>query len=71
MAYLDPERRLGFLSETLGSLRAARGRAGIHALAAYTADLGLFQLRRTVPKAVPAGAPLDAYVRHLLAMLQV
>jgi AcrR family transcriptional regulator len=64
------ERRLRFLTETFSALGAARGRARIQALAAYTAYLGLFQLRRTAPEAVPAGAALDAYLRRLLAMLQ-
>jgi AcrR family transcriptional regulator len=60
-------RRLGFLERLFGELD--KDDAADRALLAYTCFLGLLQLRRAVPGAVPSGDRLHAFVEHLTERL--
>lgn len=60
-------RRLAFIAGLLDQMGADD--AEDRALFVYTAFLGLLQLRRASPKAVPEGRRLDAYVASLIDRL--
>lgn len=60
-------RRLSFIGDLLRQLGATD--ADDRALFVYTAFLGLLQLRRASPAAVPTGTSFDAYVDTLVGRL--
>jgi AcrR family transcriptional regulator len=60
-------RRLEFIAACYRQLGWPRARAQHRALLAYAAYVGLLQLGRTAPRALPARS--DEYVRHLVATL--
>jgi AcrR family transcriptional regulator len=61
------ERRLGFMAAAYRELGFTRAKARHRALAAYTAYLGLFAVRRAAPDAVPRR--LGPYLDDLLGLL--
>jgi len=63
------ERRLDFLTTAFSDLGVAEESARYHALAAYTAYVGYFELRRAAPSATPTGPHAREYLDHLLRAL--
>jgi AcrR family transcriptional regulator len=62
-------RRLDFLTAAFAELGLAPETAGHHALVAYTAYVGYFELRRAAPAATPTGPHARAYLDHLLRVV--
>jgi AcrR family transcriptional regulator len=63
------QRRLDFLTTAFTDLGVAAGAARYHALAAYTAYVGYFELRRAAPSATPTGPQAREYLDHLIGAL--
>jgi AcrR family transcriptional regulator len=63
------QRRLDFLTTAYSDLGVAEESARYHALAAYTAYVGYFELRRAAPSATPTGPHAREYLDHLLRTL--
>jgi AcrR family transcriptional regulator len=63
------QRRLDFLTTAFSDLGVAPESARYHALAAYTAYVGYFELRRAAPSATPTGPQAREYLDHLLRAL--
>jgi AcrR family transcriptional regulator len=63
------QRRLDFLTIAFSDLGVAQESARYHALAAYTAYVGYFELRRAAPAATPTGLHAREYLDHLLRTL--
>ena len=61
--------RLDFLTRIYAEIGLPGPAAAHQALLAYTAYIGLFQLRATTPGAVPEDADLHAYVGHMVDAL--
>jgi AcrR family transcriptional regulator len=62
-------RRVEFLTGVFAELGFPRATARHRALAAYTAYVGHFQLRRAAPAVSPTGPEERRYLRHLFALL--
>jgi AcrR family transcriptional regulator len=63
------QRRLDFLTTAFADLGLAPETAAHHALLAYTAYVGYFELRRAAPSATPSGPRARAYLDHLLRVI--
>jgi AcrR family transcriptional regulator len=63
------QRRLDFLTGAFTDLGLAPETARYHALVAYTAYVGYFELRRAAPAATPTGPQAREYLDHLLHTL--
>jgi AcrR family transcriptional regulator len=63
------QRRLEFLTGAFTELGLAPETARYHALVAYTAYVGYFELRRAAPSATPTGPWAREYLDHLLHAL--
>jgi hypothetical protein len=63
------QRRLDFLTGAFTELGLAPQRARHHALLAYTAYVGYFELRRAAPSATPTGPQAQAYLEYLLRVV--
>jgi len=61
--------RLRFLTDAFTDLGWGRGDATNRAVFAYTAYVGLFQLRRATPASAPTGQRMNSYLRHVLQVL--
>ena len=61
--------RLQFMEDAFSALGFPPAAARDRALLAYTAYVGLFQLRRAAPEAVPSGRRLEGYLRSALPSL--
>ncbi|HEX6674477.1 MAG TPA: TetR/AcrR family transcriptional regulator [Actinomycetes bacterium] len=60
------QRRLDFLTSAFAETGLTPPAARHHALLAYTAYVGYFELRRAAPSATPTGPDARAYLDHLL-----
>jgi AcrR family transcriptional regulator len=63
------QRRLDFLTSAFAELGLTPQAARHHALLAYTAWVGYFELRRAAPSATPTGPHARAYLDHLLRVV--
>ena len=63
------ELRLDFLTDAFTDLGWTPADAANRAVLAYTAYVGLFQLRRATPASAPQGQQIGPYTKHALQAL--